>query len=643
MERYNTGAFNSGSGANATVSFAGSSAQTIGGILGDFTGANAFNNFEINNSAGLTINAGGAVEIAGNLLLSNGNIVTTSTNTLAITNTAINCVTPAGGSSSSYVDGPLTKKINQGDSFVFPLGKGTELGNKLELVSTQSSTIDWTVEFFTPNPSYTSFAAPLTYVNSNEYWTVSAPSGSQAFVGIDWDPASDLTPLMTQNGLSDMRVTYDNAGTWTELTSTASGNNNNGTVTTSSRVSIPAGGSTDFTTACINVTKPRARLNPSGAVCGDVGIPVTFTGVNGTNLDFILNYEKGGVAQAPVTVSALPYILPTDAIGTTYQLTSFTYNNPPHAGPVVTGVVDPAIITTYTVPTNADIGSDGGLDDDDQSICGGTSAVLEGNVPAVGDGEWSVVSGAGGSFVDPTDPTTTFNGTNGTSYTLRWTITNGGCFSTDEVDIAFPLLPEQPDPFSAYDEDVCQGQTGVIYTVPNDPTALSYTWSYSGSGASGYVGDTDNSVTIDFDAAATGGTLSVYITNGCGDSPTRDLAITVNPVPAANDQTPAAICSEAQGETVQITGLDLTTNEAAINGGGGITYAWYNDAALTSPVADATDVDINDVFGGGTNITKIYYCEVSNGSCTDVATVTYTIYRIPSTGPQYHISNDYGN
>ena len=60
MERYNTGAFKSGTGAGATVSFAGTGPQTIGGVLGDFTGTNAFNNFEINNSAGLSINDPGA-------------------------------------------------------------------------------------------------------------------------------------------------------------------------------------------------------------------------------------------------------------------------------------------------------------------------------------------------------------------------------------------------------------------------------------------------------------------------------------------------------------------------------------------------------------------------------------------------------
>ena len=53
FERYNNGAFKSGTGASAVVEFAGSGIQTIGGLLGDFAGTNAFNDFEINNSSGI--------------------------------------------------------------------------------------------------------------------------------------------------------------------------------------------------------------------------------------------------------------------------------------------------------------------------------------------------------------------------------------------------------------------------------------------------------------------------------------------------------------------------------------------------------------------------------------------------------------
>ncbi len=538
MERYGTGAFLSGSGAGATVTFAGSASQTVAGALGDFSGTNALNNLEIDNSAGLTVNSGGAIEVKRNLLLTDGVITTSATNTLTITNTAINCVTPSGGSSSSFVDGPLTKRINQGDNFSFPVGKGSIVGNKINLSATLTGTQLWTVEYFNPNGTSGSMTSPLTYVNNDEYWTVSASSGNQAIINLDWDPSSDLTPLMTENGLTDMRVARYNTGStsWEELTSTATGDNNNGTVSTTSRVTIPAAGSSDFTTACINVVKPRAQFSPAGPVCGSDGIPVTFTYSGSIPFDYTLDYTIDGVPQAQINITSgdVPYTLPTTTSGT-YQLTAFTYNSGSDVG-----VVDPTEVEVYDNPTTADAGLD-------QSLCGATSTTLDGNTPTTGTGLWTIISGTGGTVVTPTSPTSTFNGTNGTTYTLRWTITNGGCESSDDVIIDFPLLPVQPGAFTTSSSQVCQGQTGVVYTVPNDPT-VTYTWNYTGTGAT--INGTGNSVTVDFDASATSGTLSVYATNGCGDSAPREIDITVNPVPTITLDPNIQVC---QG----ITSADL--------------------------------------------------------------------------------------
>lgn len=630
MERYNTGAFIAGSGANAVVEFSGSSAQTLGGTLGNFTGSNKFNHFVIDNPNGLTINNGGNIEIGGDLYLTSGNIVTSSTNTLTITNTSINCVYPSGGSSSSFVDGPLTKRILSGDSFKFPIGKGSTAGNKITLSSTQSSTIDWTVEFFTPNPTYGSYAAPLTYINSKEYWTVSAPSGSQAYVGLDWDPVSDLTPLMTQNGVSDMRVAYDNSGTWTELTSTATGDNNNGTVTTSSRFTISASGTNSFTTACINTTKPKARLNPSGPVCGDAGIPVLFTG-SSRPFNYILGYTVDGVAQPPVTVTSEPYVLPTGPTGATYQLTSFTYNDP--SSPT-TGVVDPTAVTTYTPPTTAQAGPD-------QSLCGASSATLAGNTPAIGTGLWDVITGTGGTVVTPTSPTSDFNGTNGTDYQLTWTITNGGCSSSDTVNISFPLLPEQPASFILSDDDVCQGETNVAYSVSDNPS-LTYTWGYSGTGAT--IVGSGSSISIDYSGTATSGDVSVYTTNGCGNSSPLTLSVTVRERPNA---------------TIAVTGTnpicDGNNTQLTVTFSGGTSpYSFTitngtNTESFTNATSPYVYTPANPPLWTGPGISNTYTYSIptvtsANGcSNTGSNTVDIQVYKIPETGPAFHIPDTFAN
>ena len=489
--------------------------------MGDFNGTNAFNNLEIDNTFGLTINNGGAVEVTGSLLLTDGLITTSLTNTLTITNSAINCVTPAGGSSSSYVDGPLSKMINIGDDFDFPVGKGDVPGNKFALSATQTTVPEiWTVEFFTPNLTAGTITSPLTYVNADEYWKVST-TGSSARINIDWDANSDLTPLMTENGLSDMRVVeYNTAPTpgWIQRASNASGNNSNGTVSTINRITIPtADGELDFTTGCINVVKPRAQFAPTGPVCGTAGIPVNFTYSGAIPLDYTLDYSIDGAdqTQIDITLADIPYTLPTPIPGT-YKLTAFTYNS--GAG---IGVVDPSEVIVYAEPTTAAAG-------DDQSLCGATSATLEGNTPVIGTGLWIIESGTGGTVVTPTDPTSTFNGTNGTTYTLRWTISNGDCESFDDVVISFPLLPVQPEDFTVSSAIVCQGEQDVIYTVPND-ASVTYTWDYSSIGVT--ITGTGNSVSVDFANNATTGTLGVTATNGCGTSTAREIDITVNITP----------------------------------------------------------------------------------------------------------------
>ena len=162
MERYNSGAFLQGTGANATVTFAGTSAQNIGGPTGNFT----FNNMEINNSAGLSIGNNGSIIIStGNLLLTNGIITTTSTNKLTVSNTSAACVIPSGGSASSFINGPLTKFISSNASFTFPIGNGAVWGHQFILTDLSSGAGVWTAQYFSPNPTYLSMTAPLQVVN----------------------------------------------------------------------------------------------------------------------------------------------------------------------------------------------------------------------------------------------------------------------------------------------------------------------------------------------------------------------------------------------------------------------------------------------------------------------------------------------
>jgi hypothetical protein len=79
---------------------------------------------EIDNPAGLTVNDGSLAEVGNQLLLTNGVITTSSSGRLVLLSTSSSAVLPAGGSTISYISGPLPKQFVNGDSFIFPLGRG---------------------------------------------------------------------------------------------------------------------------------------------------------------------------------------------------------------------------------------------------------------------------------------------------------------------------------------------------------------------------------------------------------------------------------------------------------------------------------------------------------------------------------------
>ncbi|HAN76305.1 MAG TPA: hypothetical protein DCQ31_00310, partial [Bacteroidales bacterium] len=507
----------------ATVTFAGTSQQTIGNP-GNFAGVDAFNNLEINNAAGLVIGTGATVEVNNKLLLTNGVITTAAANKLIVTNTSTAAITPTTGSSSSFIDGPLTKQIVNGDAFNFPIGKGTTLGNYFTLKSAAGATAYWTGEYMTPTIG--SLTAPLLDINKFEYWRVKSTSTYNATVNINWDLQSNLYPGMTPNGMADMRVAHYNTGTslWEMVgdlaTTSTTGTITAGSVTNSTNVSIGTGGE-DFTIGSVEIARPLARFASTADVCGTgTTIPVQISSTATIYPDYTLTYTIND--GAPITTapfSTLSYNLTTTTSGV-YKLTEFTYKD---AGAVTqNGFVGSGTVNNYDNPTIAAAGPD-------QPLCSLSGATLVANDPTVYDAQWSVVSGIGGVFVNNLLPGTTFTGNLGVAYNLRWTISNYTCTSSDDVLITFSIAAAKPSDFTSAQSVICtEGHSGRIYTVPN-VSGVWYNWSYSGAGATFNAPTNTNSVVIDYDNTATSGTVSVTAENGCGQSAARTVAVTVSP------------------------------------------------------------------------------------------------------------------
>ncbi|HEX2974738.1 MAG TPA: hypothetical protein VHO68_02280, partial [Bacteroidales bacterium] len=223
-----SGSFVSGSGNEATVAFNGTLPQTISG----FRTANPLNNLEINNAAGLTLNS--AIMVKGNLILTKGMINTTADSLLKMTGQS---GTVTGGSSDSFVNGPMSKNQLGGIDFTFPVGKPGRYG-KIDIVNPQTGV--WEAEYY--NNPYTDLTVAGTLIKASltEYWRIKSPAdGKTTAVRLRWDYRSDVNPATTAGGISDLRVAEYDGADWREKSSAnQSGNDTDGTVQTASNITV---------------------------------------------------------------------------------------------------------------------------------------------------------------------------------------------------------------------------------------------------------------------------------------------------------------------------------------------------------------------------------------------------------------------
>lgn len=168
---------------------------------------------------------------------------------------------------------------------------------------------------------------------------------------------------------------------------------------------------------------------------------------------------------------------------------------------------------------------------------------------------------------------------------------------------------------------ICAGSTGVVYTVAAISSATGYTWTVP-AGASIVAGNNTNSITVDWSSSSTGGAITVYGTNACGNGVTSPAyAVTVNPIPA----TPV----------ITWDGSVLTSSSATGN-------QWYVDGVA---VAGATGQTYIPAVNG------VYYVVVTLNGCSSAQSNTlityvgiadgeafgYQVYPVPNKG-QFTVS-----
>ncbi|MCX6208839.1 MAG: T9SS type A sorting domain-containing protein [Bacteroidetes bacterium] len=124
---------------------------------------------------------------------------------------------------------------------------------------------------------------------------------------------------------------------------------------------------------------------------------------------------------------------------------------------------------------------------------------------------------------------------NGTTYYTSGTYTysynnSNGCASVDTLHLTINNSPAKPTIIASITA-ITAPTTGVVYTCSSVANAVSYTWSYTGAGAT-INNNGDTTITVDFAANATSGYIQVnaFIASGC-TSANDTVFVTITPLP----------------------------------------------------------------------------------------------------------------
>jgi PKD repeat protein len=122
------------------------------------------------------------------------------------------------------------------------------------------------------------------------------------------------------------------------------------------------------------------------------------------------------------------------------------------------------------------------------------------------------------------------------------------------------LLPAAAGTISGA-SSVCQGSTGIIYTVPSISNAITYHWTYP-SGATIVSGGNTNTITVDFANDASPGVFTVYGENVCGNGAiSANFNVTLNQMPDAAGTITGSnfVCQGATGVVYSVTPITNAT------------------------------------------------------------------------------------
>ena len=195
----------------------------------------SFNNLKINGGGDLTLSS--PTKVNGVLTLNNGKIISTSTNKLIIENNSTTAI--SGGSSVSYVVGPIDRNTNSASDYVLPVGDAinyrpvfitpnstTQTTYTAEYKNTAHSSISYDVNGYNNTP--TSSGDNIDHVAMGCWWDIERSAiGSDCYVALNWDNNSGV------DSPADIVLTHWNGTSWDKIGTTLTGSDGTGSATAS--------------------------------------------------------------------------------------------------------------------------------------------------------------------------------------------------------------------------------------------------------------------------------------------------------------------------------------------------------------------------------------------------------------------------
>ncbi len=297
----------------------------------------------------------------------------------------------------------------------------------------------------------------------------------------------------------------------------------------------------------------------------------------------------------------------TGSVAPTTTINSLSAGNNAVVWTITNGVCAPTTSTVNiqvdNLATTANAGSN-------QTLCASSpSTTLSGNVPTVGNGLWTIVSG-GGTVTTPTLSNSTVTGLLSGTNVIEWNITNGSCSSSASVSI---FVDEVPDvALAGSDQTLCISNPTATLSA-NTPTLGTGTWSVlSGSGSITSPNNPGSTIT---GLSAGSNVLQWTVSNGVCTANTSTMNIQVdNSVSLSNAGSNQTVCISSASTTLAGNTPTLGTGTwSIISGSGAIATATLPTTAVSN-------------LGAGINVLQ---WNISNGSCTNSSTMSIQVDGLP--------------